>query len=251
MNTDIDRLLKRFAPITLSEMNGVKLMNRTDTKFVTSRQRLTRLLLMACEEYRIVEIDGWRNIPYATTYFDTGDFNMFTTHVTGRLNRQKLRVRSYLSSNLHFLEVKTKDNHRRTKKNRITVDDKNILLPERLAFLHSYLNYDPHELSPSLDNTFNRITLVNGDKTERLTIDTDLHFHNPQTSTWFSDPRLVVVELKRDGKAHSPIQDMLLQLRIHPHGFSKYCMGLSLTSEGLRTNRLKPKIMEIKNILTA
>ena len=32
----MEELLRQFSPITLAEMSGVKLMNRTDTKFVTT-----------------------------------------------------------------------------------------------------------------------------------------------------------------------------------------------------------------------
>ena len=31
---DVEKILKQFEPISLSEMEGVKLMNRIDTKYV-------------------------------------------------------------------------------------------------------------------------------------------------------------------------------------------------------------------------
>ena len=37
-------ILSTYRPITLDEMRGIKLMNRTDTKFVTTVSRLERLL---------------------------------------------------------------------------------------------------------------------------------------------------------------------------------------------------------------
>jgi hypothetical protein len=43
---------------------------------------------------------------------------------------------------------------------------------------------------------------------------------------------------------------MLRQLRIHPHGFSKYCMGSALTNPELSVNRFKRKLIEIKKIVT-
>ena len=55
-------LLKTFAPISLEQMSSVKLMNRTDTKFVTTQQRLQQLLTMALKDYYIQEIDGQRNL---------------------------------------------------------------------------------------------------------------------------------------------------------------------------------------------
>ena len=60
---------------------------------------------------------------------------------------------------------------------------------------------------------------------------------------------LVVVELKRDGLVYSPVLNMLRQLRIHPHGFSKYCMGSALTNKDLPVNRFKRKLIEINKIL--
>ena len=44
-------LISAFAPISLEQMSGVKLMNRTDTKFVTTADRLRLLLEMAQEDY--------------------------------------------------------------------------------------------------------------------------------------------------------------------------------------------------------
>ena len=45
--TTINNILGTFAPITLEQMSSVKLMNRTDTKFVTNMAKL-RLLLEYC-----------------------------------------------------------------------------------------------------------------------------------------------------------------------------------------------------------
>ena len=36
----MDSIIRTYSPITLDEMSGIKLMNRTDTKFVTTVERL-------------------------------------------------------------------------------------------------------------------------------------------------------------------------------------------------------------------
>ena len=54
-------LLLGFDPISLDEMSGIKLMNRTDTKFITTLARLEELLVKAQEQYWIQDIDGNRN----------------------------------------------------------------------------------------------------------------------------------------------------------------------------------------------
>ena len=253
----MEEILRQFDPITLDEMSGIRLMNRTDTKFVTTKPMLERLLRMACREYYAQEIDGRRMADYYTVYFDTPDCNMYFVHETGHTNRQKLRVRSYVDSHLNFLEVKTKNNKGRTRKKRVTLDDFNPLdsstfnvqSPDYSEFLHDNLHYDPQTLSRQLENRFDRITLVNKGKTERLTIDTNLSFHNLATGHHWQMGDVVIIELKRDGHVPSPILKMLRQLRIKPHGFSKYVIGSALTNDQLHVNRLKPKLHYIKKML--
>jgi len=242
-------LIGSFAPITLEQMSGVKLMNRTDTKFVTTLDRLRLLLQMAQDDYYIQEIDGERNMAYDTTYFDTTEFDMYRQHQYGHTNRQKIRFRTYVSSHLQFMEVKTKNNHGRTKKKRIEVTDMDVTDVVKREFLEKHLRYGVDTLQPAINNHFRRITLVNKAKTERLTIDSELCFHNLVSGVDKDMGELVIIELKRDGLVFSPVLEMLRQLRIHPHGFSKYCMGSALTNPELPVNRFKTKLRDIDIIM--
>ena len=245
----IEESIASFQPITLEEMSGVKLMNRTDTKFVTTTPQLLRLLAMAGQDYYVQDIDGERNMLYDTTYFDTQGFDMYKEHQYGHVNRQKIRFRTYVSSHLQFMEVKTKNNHGRTKKKRIEVDDMDLHDEQKRDFLAKYLKFGVDTLVPHMHNYFRRVTLVNKGKTERLTIDSSLQFHNVLTHTDRDMGQLVIIELKRDGQVFSPVLDMLRQLHIHPHGFSKYCMGAALTNELLPVNRFKEKLRDVERIL--
>jgi len=241
-------LLQNFPAITLEEMSSVKLMNRTDTKFVTTLPQLCRLLDMAQGDYYAQEIDGQRNMLYDTTYFDTRCFDMFKDHQHGHAGRQKIRFRTYVSSNLQFMEVKTKNNHGRTKKKRIEVSDMDLADNAKREFLSRTLRFDVDELVPHMHNYFHRITLVNRKKTERLTIDTELQFHNLLTGHDRDMGPIVIIELKRDGQVFSPVLSMLRELHIKPHGFSKYCMGAAMTNEGLPVNLFKQKLRDIEKI---
>lgn len=237
----MNALILKFQPISLSEMGGIKLMNRTDTKFVTSIDKLMQLLQMAGDEYLVQEIDGKRNMSYATIYYDSEDYAFYNAHHDGHAGRQKVRIRSYVDSHQSFLEIKTKDNHGKTYKSRISADDASAQ-----GFLRQNLHLDPQLLEQKIENSFRRITLVNKAKTERLTIDTDLSFQNLTTGLKCSLPQLAIIELKRDGLQPSPILPMLRKLRIHPCGFSKYCIGEVLTNPSLRTNRMKPRLQQLK-----
>ncbi|MDE7089425.1 MAG: polyphosphate polymerase domain-containing protein [Prevotella sp.] len=245
----MNELLASFASITLDEMSGVKLMNRTDTKFITNMSMLVRLLQMARDDYYVQEINGERNMLYDTTYYDTQGFDMYRKHQYGHANRQKIRFRTYVSSHLQFMEVKTKNNHGRTKKKRIEVGDMDLSDSIKCDFIARHLRYDVNMLIPHTHNYFHRVTLVNKAKTERLTIDTGLQFNNIQTGNHRDMGSLVVIELKRDGLVYSPVLGMLRQLRIHPHGFSKYCMGAAMTNEHLPLHRFKMKLHDVEKIL--
>lgn len=239
----IDALVSGFRPISLDEMSKVRLMNRTDTKFVTSVDKLKQLLRMASDEYLVQEIDGKRNMSYSTVYYDSEDYIFYQAHHDGHAGRQKVRIRSYVDSRLSFLEVKTKDNHGKTHKSRISASN-----GLSIDFLRQHLSINPRLLDRKIANSFYRVTLVNEAKTERLTIDTDLAFVNLVTDLQYSLPRVAIIELKRDGLQPSPVLSMLRELRIHPSGFSKYCIGEALTNPSLRVNRLKPRLRRIMKI---
>ncbi len=244
----MNELLPGFDPITLEQMKGIKLMNRTDTKFITTIDRLEELLLKAQSQYWAQDIDGDRNMPYFTRYFDTPECGMYVSHQNGKKTRQKVRVRSYVSSGLAFIEVKNKNNHGRTKKKRIAIAHKDVGQDEYNDFLSQHLSYNPEILLGQIENQFNRITLVNKQKTERLTIDTGLRFHNLVTDNKMDLDRLVIIELKRDGNVYSPIRDIMRDLHIHPQGFSKYCMGMALTNESLKRNRFKERLLLLEKM---
>ncbi|MBP5770733.1 MAG: polyphosphate polymerase domain-containing protein [Bacteroidaceae bacterium] len=250
MNFDqnIQEWLGLLSPISLDDMSGIKLMNRTDTKFVTNKRKLSELLELAQGQYFAQQIDGQRIANYRTTYWDTPSHRFFLEHHNARAPRQKIRVRTYLDSNLTFLEVKTKNNHGRTKKKRITVpsqERQDVVDAGGTPFIQGLTGATFDDIIPTVQNQFQRITLVNYGKTERLTIDFNVHFHNFETVRDEGTGELVIIELKRDGNVFSPVLDILRQLRIKPSGFSKYCIGSVMTNDKLKNNLFKPKLVRI------
>jgi len=250
-DTIIASWLNQLEPISLDEMSGIKLMNRTDTKFVTSKAKLAAMLELAQGKYFAQQIDGSRIANYRTVYWDTPWHRFFLEHHNGRAPRQKIRVRTYLDSDLTFLEVKTKNNHGRTKKKRITVPDHDRQLLVEAGgndFISKLTGATFDDIIQTVQNRFQRITLVNYGKTERLTIDFNVSFHNYETNTDAGTGDLVIIELKRDGNVFSPILDILRQVRIKPSGFSKYCIGSVMTNRELKTNLFKPKLVRISKL---
>lgn len=248
-NTRILALLHKLKPITLEEMSGIRLMNRTDTKFVTNKAKLEQLLEMAQGKYYAQFLNDSFIADYMTTYWDTEQYDFYLDHHNERAPRQKVRVRTYMDSGVTFLEVKTKNNHGRTKKKRVEVPCQEIT-PENgnEDFLQKLVQKGFKEMHPTVQNRFNRITLVNYGKTERLTIDFDVRFHNQETSEKACTGDLVIIELKRDGNVFSPVLDMLRELRIKPSGFSKYCFGCLMTKKGLKKNLFKKKFVKVRRL---
>lgn len=245
----INDLLQYLEPITLEQMSSIRLMNRTDTKFVTNKENLARLLELAQGKYYAQFNNDSRIANYMTTYWDTENYRFFLEHHNGRAPRQKVRVRTYMDSDLTFLEVKTKNNHGRTKKKRVEVPSQDIdVQGTNGEFVEGLVHQGLNEMHPTVRNQFHRITLVNYEKTERLTIDYDVQFHNMETGTDANAGPLVIIELKRDGNVYSPVLDILRVLRIKPSGFSKYCIGSVMTNKKLKQNIFKEKMIVLSKL---
>lgn len=228
-------------------MDSVALLNRVDTKFLTDVGHLLDIMKSVQADYRILEIDGRRKNTYETVYFDTQDLRFYTNHHRGKNNRYKLRQRKYVESDLAFMEVKFKNNKKRTIKNRIEIDGIEMVIDdEALEFVHetSHINTD---LQPMLVNGFTRITLVNKNFPERLTIDLGLHFKANNKELQLE--RTVIIEAKHeDLNRKTPFMRALKERLIRPTRISKYCFGMAMTNEELKQNRFKHRINRIKRI---
>ena len=246
-------LVARMKPITLEEMKSVRLMKRTDTKFVTNTQTLEQLLVLTAERYAAQHNNGKCIAGYRTVYWDTPvTHEMFRQHHCAHFPRTKVRARTYLDSGHSFLEVKKKDNHGKTRKKRIEIPSIEAVINDHYGeeFLTERTGYTFNNIIPTMENAFHRITLVNDAKTERLTIDFGIRFLNHETGETGEIDNIVIIELKRDGRVHSPILSLLRQLRIKPSGFSKYCIGSAITNSDLKINRFKKRLHRYEKIAT-
>ena len=251
MLTDCAHILDGFDTISLDEMASIRLMNRIDSKYLANEEQLSRLLTLAQDDYMVQSIDGIRQSEYSTQYLDDRFNTMYLNHHNGRLTRQKVRIRTYVDTGDNFFEVKLKNNHGRTKKKRIHLTGADTYVQEGAAeFLeeHGMLSIPLSDMMPKVANHFKRITLVNNARTERLTIDRYLSVHNVETGLDRFMENLVVIEVKRDGNTYSPIQELLRELRIFPSGFSKYCIGMALTTPGIKRNMFNERIRKIEKL---
>lgn len=240
--------LDRYAPISLSKMADVALLNRTDTKYVLSTATLQQIMPRLTDAYSSLSVDGHRSSQYRTLYFDSADFALYRRHHAGILDRYKVRSREYVDSHLAFLEVKHKTNKGRTVKSRLQTPELAASFgSESAEFLDHAYPYDVDALEPKLWVEYRRITLVSLLRKERVTIDLDLSYRWEEQAV--SLPHLAIVEIKQDGFSHD--SDMAQQLRQHhvrATGFSKYCVGISRIYPHLKHNNFKPKLRIVEKL---
>ena len=167
--------------ISLTEAKNIKLFNRVERKYKCTKSQLYCILGDLKDNYYLVtDIDEDDFLlKYHSIYFDTPEMTMFNAHENCDEHRQKIRIREY-SNGEKFLEIKDKDKNGITRKSRIEVNS--YLLDGEKQWIDKNLMYDTSILNKVLDINYKRITLINIDKTERITIDMDISFYNFNTS---------------------------------------------------------------------
>jgi hypothetical protein len=230
-------------------MDAVKLMDRTDTKFVFSAQQLPTILKQLKNNFRILEVEGVRQSRYETLYFDTPDFQFYHRHQTKKLNRYKVRARKYVESDVNFLEIKFKNIKGRTVKERIKTSEINQFFEshqEEAKFIERKTGVNCERIQPALWVNYNRITLVNNNHSERLTIDVGLNFEWEGEVADYSF--LVIAELKQGKAERSVFSGIMKSLFIREGGFSKYCIGIASLHPEIKQNNFKPKFHYINKL---
>ena len=241
-------ILNRLDPIGLDEMEEVRFMNRTDTKYVLPTREVTSLLKEIGEDYKVLDIDGNRMGRYETLYFDTPSYDFYIEHHNGKKNRVKVRYRKYLDSDVTFLEVKKKNNKNRTIKLRKRVADISQTIDEEDLNFVEVAADKSLILMPSVRNVFRRTTLVSKSHSERATIDFNVELMLNGKSVTL--PGLSIIEAKQDlFNKDSKIVRTLKARHCRSMRVSKYCLGIALLSDNLKTNNYKKKLRKIEEYL--
>ena len=237
-----------FSPISLNQMDGVKLMNRSDTKFTFSSEKLPALFENLIPFYNVLEIDGKRIHSYRSLYFDTEDRKFYNDHHNRRVNRHKIRFREYEDSGLVFLEVKCKNNKGKTIKKRLKVDRiPTKLSNDQKSYIEKIMGYSISVLPKQWIN-FRRITLVHKILKERLTIDVNLNFSENEANGDLS--KIAIAEVKQERMSRtSDFIRIAKEMKIYPMRLSKYCFTTMQLESSIKKNRFKEKQIFINKII--
>jgi len=224
-------LLDRYTPHTLADLPKESLMNRVDKKFIVPRSLLSELLIHMSDGYTVLELDDKRVFRYFNTYYDNDAYGLYLDHHNGKSNRYKIRHRTYVDSDTSFLEVKFKNNKKRTLKTRmlLTTDEKDLDVSKADFLSENGLSVDSM-YKPSQTGSYMRIALANEAKNERITIDVNLIFNDINKKRSYALGPWIVVEVKQSRQnRESRFFKWAQRHGIRKSKFSKYCMGVYFT----------------------
>lgn len=256
----IEKSLSKFKSHGLDDLNAAKLMDRVDSKFILPIAFLPELLSQLKHHYSVLEINNNRISSYQNKYFDTPDMELYNNHHNGKLNRYKVRQRRYVDTNTEFLEVKLKNNKKRTIKNRIMLSPHTSEEERCSKFIDQQISLSPltpnneslasENLSISQQSGYKRIALANEAAAERLTLDFGLWYQGINAKNKVKLPGFFIAELKQKKKSkRSPFYQMMSANNIVPSAFSKYCIGCALLyKSSIKSNRFKPILSQIEKL---
>ena len=245
---DLSLLTRNFSSYALHELPSTHLMSRFDTKYLLNIYLLPEILVHLQPHYAILDINHHRIFTYQNVYFDTENFQFYTMHHNGKLNRFKVRHRKYVETQTDFLEVKFKNSRHKTTKTRIKINPDREATDEIIDFLRQQLSGNITHLYPKQWVRYQRISLVHTHLKERVTLDFCLCFQPIDGEFSYTLDGLLIAELKQERKnVTSPFFELMRQHHLRPMSFSKYCVGCCLTHfDQLKINNFKPKLVRLQ-----
>ncbi|MEV0224362.1 VTC domain-containing protein [Streptomyces sp. NPDC050704] len=255
-------------PIGLDELVAqASLLTRLDRKYMLPVADLPFVLGGLDEDTRVLEADGAREFGYRSVYFDTPELDGYLGAARSRRRRFKLRIRTYLDSGQHFLEIKTRGPRGTTVKQRVPYEIPHgtsytsctsygtaragsygggirRLGPEARAYVDAVLGEAGIDSArfrfvPALTTYYRRTTLFLPATGSRVTVDTGLTWVLPDGKAALRTPDRTIVETKA-GRAGSGADRLLWSLKHRPCPVSKYGTGLAALRPDLPANRWLP-----------
>jgi len=230
--------LADLGPITLGELEAsASLQTRIDRKYLVPTSALAALLDALDPAVRTLEIDGERVFAYESVYFDTPGLTSYLGAARRRRHRFKVRTRTYVDSDVCWVEVKTRGPRGATVKTRLPHEaaGRTELDDPALRFASAVLD-DARiggldgPMAPTLLSSYDRVTLhvpATSGPDSRTTIDTDLVWTDAATGRERALVGLAVVETKT-GSTPSSTDRLLWRHGHRPVRISKYGTGMAV-----------------------
>jgi VTC domain len=254
---ELQNTLKVFAPISLTQLNAsVSFLERIDTKYLVHVKDLAKIVKELEKDYYVLNIKDLRMFNYDNVYMDSKDLAFYYAHERGDAIRVKVRTRNYTDSNLCFFEYKHKEG-KMIRKFRYQEDPSlhGGMDEEANFFFHSVygslMEGAPSlEIAPTMKTTYKRFTLCSRFNDERLTIDLDLSFEDPNNTNGprIELPHLAIIESKA-GTAESRSAKLMKKFDVKKaSGCSKYCLGLIYLKKVASQTKFKETLARIEKL---
>lgn len=252
---ELQNTLKVFAPISLQQLNAsVSFLERIDTKYLVHVKDLAKIVQELEKDYYVLNIKDIRVFDYDNVYMDSKALDFYYAHERGDAVRVKVRTRNYVDSNLCFFEYKHKEG-KLIRKFRYQEDPAKFgVMDEDAAHFFASIYGSLMEgstkidIAPTMKTTYKRFTLCSKYGDERITIDLDLSFTDPNDpeSKRIELPHVAIIESKASSTKSRTAKVMKKFGITKAGGCSKYCLGLIYFDKVASHKRFKETIAFIE-----
>jgi hypothetical protein len=241
----------------LSELNAkASFLKRIDKKYLLNWAQFSDVLDDLKNDFQVLEIKWQKVFSYDNVYLDTQDYLFYNQHQNKEKNRTKIRTRYYVDSNLAFFEFKQKNNWITSKyRYEFPSEEHGFMTRGKKRFFEwvwqSTYNWEKApKITPSIKTTYKRITLVNKDGSERLTIDFDIRTLDLrwENTSEVNLKNLVIIESKSLNKKCDSCKIMTKHNIKKAKSCSKYSLWVVYSWLAKKFDTFKETIEQIKEI---
>ena len=244
---NIDQHIAGFEKVDIDAIGRDRMFsNRKDLKYLIPIHLLSDILNQMHDDYVLMTVNDISLHDYRTKYYDTPDFQFYRDHHQGKLNRIKVRSRSYADGQ-SFIEVKRKTNRSITLKNRLPISNDQVMNPLSYGLLKELSLPEDMELALQLCVGYKRLTFFSRSYNEKVTIDLQLHYQKEHTSYELSG--IFIAESKGSRQLHSKFNSLMRDHRLKQTSFSKYCYGIYQLSPSVKKNNFKPLEHKLEKLM--
>lgn len=236
-----------FSRLPLSEISGdILFADRKDIKYILNIKDVSKVFQKLKDDYVIIVNQDKIISQYHTRYYDTEDYNFYSDHQRGKLNRHKIRIRTYQDGK-SFLEVKKKNNRGTTIKERVEIDLASFRIEDHESFMINVTSKKLPPLDEKLNVSYMRLTFFHRSLSEKLTFDFsyEAFFQNEKIKM----DELVIIESKGKYPMRSTFNNVMKDMKILPVSFSKYCYGICKLRSSAKINNFLPQLRKIKKTI--
>ncbi len=249
--------LQNFETISLSELNTkASYLKRIDKKFLINWKQFPEILKDLTNDFKVLEIKGKKIFSYDNIYMDSDDYIFYNQHQDKKNSRTKVRTRYYLDSNLAYFEYKQKINWITNKYRYEFPSEEHWFMTKwkkrffEWVWQSMYNNDKAPKIFPSIQTKYKRITLVNKDGSERLTIDFDIKTIDlrDKNNKEINLKNLVIIESKSLNKNCLSDNIMIKHNITEAKSCSKYSLWVVYSGLAKRYDTFKETMEKIKEI---